>query len=284
MKVEQLFEANAKLSNTSEIYKTIRDYETVFVDGINPSRFSVDAKTGRLNYKGNIEFPKQLYVDSEGKLPFEFGEIIGDFVLMDGYTDKLKDLSGLPTRITGDLKIFSSTAQPAEVFRHFPKKLRRLILKVPVIHDCDFGVEECDNFSIDAVIFHSLKGSPRKVGYYIIDCSKDFLVTFEGISPDIQTLELWVEAGNHDNFDFGDLPFKAQKIGAIHVNAHTFKKDYPMLAFFRVKGLKTIVSNLMGGNTDVLHILNHYLPDNDVFGCQEDLLDSKRLKGFAKAK
>ena len=283
MKVAHLLEANSKLSTQSEIYKTIQEFETVFVDGINISLFSLDPK-GRLNYSGEIEFPKESYVDNTGKLPFNFGRVGGNFVLMRGYTDKLKDLSGLPTQLDGDLKIFSNVAHPAEFYRHFPKKLRRLDLEVPVIHDCDFGIELCSHFSIDAAVIHTLKGSPHRVTKYAINCSKEFLGTYEGISPEIQNLELWVEPGFHDDFDFGDLPFKAKSIQAINVNAHTFKKDYPMLAFFKVKGLVGIMSNLVGGNTEVLHVLNRYLAEGDVFGCQEELLDIRKLRGFARAK
>ena len=286
MKIAHLFETNAKLSIQSEVYKTIQEFENVFTDGINAYMFSIDSTTGRLNYDGNIEFPKESYVDNSGKLPFSFGRVNGDFVLIAGYTDKLKDLSGLPTYVAGDFKIFSNLPKPAEFFRHFPKSVHRLDLTALVIHDCDFGIETCNIFSIDSFThIHSLKGSPPKVNTYEINCSKYFVETFEGISPDITgLLKIWVEPAHHDDFDFGDLPFKAKRIQMINVNAHTFKKDYPMLAFFKVKGLVSIMSNLVGGNTEVLHVLNKYLIDGDVFECQEELLDNKKLKGFAKAK
>ena len=231
MKIAHLFEADTKISTQSELYKTILEFENVFTDGIVPSLFSVDGTTGRLNYNGSVEFPKESYVDNTGKLPFAFGKITGDFVLMGGYTDKLKDLSNLPTHVTGDLKIFSHLPKPAEFFRHFPKIVNRLDLKAMVIHDCDFGIEQSNIFSIDSFThIHSLKGSPSKVGRYEINCSSFMVNSYEGISPDIQSLEIWVERGHYKDFDFTDLPKVAGSIEKISLNIESVKEGYPMLS------------------------------------------------------
>jgi hypothetical protein len=284
MKIAHLFEADVKISTQSEIYRTIQEFDNIFTDGIDPRLFSVDKATGRLNYDGSIEFPKESYVDNTGKLPFSFGKISGDFVLAGPYTDKLKDLSNLPTHVIGDLKIFSHLPKPAEFFRHFPKTVNRLDLTAMVLHDCDFGIEQCNIFSIESFThIYSLKGSPSKVRRYEINCSSYLVKSFEGISPDIQSLEIWVERGHYKDFDFADLPKALGSVEKISLNIESVKEGYPMLSFFNVKNLRSIETNLAGAADSMFDILNRHLFDGAVFDCQEELLDSK-FSGFAKVK
>lgn len=268
----------------NELLPKIQEFGTIFNDGIGQDVLTVN-EDGSISYKGAIEFRKESYVDNTGRLPFTFDYVLGPFSLSKGYTDKLSTLEGLPKE-TSDLNVYCSTHKPPSFFEgHFPKKLGNLDLEAVSLQNCKFGIETVTK-KIELTVedgVKNLEGLPVTIPRLTLNFPPSYVRSFKGLK-NVHVLQFWYQRPNELNahetgvmdFELGDLVEHAHSIYKIATNQSFLKAGTPMLSMFKINSLTELECNnmIVDDCKNVFKILNKYLPENDVFGAQEELIDN----------
>ena len=268
----------------ADVRNRIEQYNSIFIDGTDEKTLQIHAD-GSISYFGEIEFTKNSYVDNSRRLPFTFKKV-NRLVLMDGYSDKLDSLEGLPSECH-TLLIELSSHKPPEYFEgHFPKKAKVIDLSVHSLQNCKFGIEHVDEkieFSIsDGEDIKSLEGLPHEVPRLIFNGPPHVVRSFKGFPAFVRLLAFY---GSNGKFDVKDLATYAKELHVILSTQMDLENNTPILSLFKLKGLSLLRNDnmLVGDCKEVFKIVNKYLDDMDVFGCQEELIDSG-FEQFARAK
>ena len=260
-------------------YEAIRpkleQYESVFLDGLSKVKANSD---GTISYYGEIEFSDKSYVDESGKLPFKFG-YVERLVLSKGYCDKLKTLDGLPTSCR-DLNITVEGPRPSKFFEgHFPKKLHSLDLTVSSLDNCKFGIETVSRleFSLSGNYpysgsIKSFEGLPREIDSITFNHSPEFIETFEGFPDGLGTLRFYGSGA----FGVKDLAKHVKRLNSIVCTQTDLEPKTPMLSLFKIKGLDSLSNDnmILDECKLVFKIMNKYLRHEDIFTCQEEMIDN----------
>lgn len=281
--ITQVVESKVDLE---EVRARIEQYETIFINGTRDNILKVH-DDGSISYFGEIEFNKKSYVDNTKRMPFKFKRV-NRFVLLKGYTAKIDSLEGSPE----DCHIYMvdvDVHKPPSFFEgHFPKTANVIDLSVTSLQHCKFGIETIrdkfelsvrDNEDIGAI--KSFEGLPREINRIIINNGPQVIRSFKGFPEKIN--ELYFYGGG----DFGvkDLAQYVKSIGRIVCTQHSMEPNSPILSLFKLNHLEELRNDnmIVDDCKRVFKIVNKYLPDGDVFGCQEELIESD-LEQYARTK
>jgi hypothetical protein len=180
------------------------------------------------------------------------------------YDNKLTSLTGAPTTVTGnfdcsDNELTSLTGAPTTVtgnFYCYDNKLTSLT-GAPTTVTGDFDCSDnrltsltgapasvTGNFYCGNSKLTSLTGAPASVGGHF-DCSGNKLTSLKDVHKQIKSIG--------GTFYLIKNPLKSHVLGLL-----------------KIKGLKSVELD----NKKVEKILNKYLPEGDLFDCQEELIDA----------
>lgn len=270
-----------------EIREKIKEFENIFVDGIRDNVLKVH-EDGSISYFGEIEFPERSYVDNTRKMPFKFKHV-NRFVILKGYAAKLNSLEGSPSECHTFILDLEVHKPPSFFEGHFPKIANVIDISVTSLQNCKFGTEHIkDKFELsikedeDEGAVKSFEGLPKEINRVIINNSPRVIRSFKGFPEKVNEVYFYGHGGEFDVKDFAQY---VRSVSIIGCTQSRLKENTPILSLFKLKYLEKLKNDnmIVDDCKNVFRIVNKYLEDGDVFGCQEELID-QGFEQYAKTK
>ena len=270
-----------------EVKAKINEYSNIFVDGTRENILKIH-DDGSISYFGEIEFPERSYVDNTGKMPFKFKHV-NRFVILKGYAAKLSSLEGSPRECHTFILDLEVHKPPSFFEGHFPKIANVIDISVTSLQHCKFGTEQIkDKFELsikdegDEGAVKSFEGLPKEINRVIINNAPTVIRSFKGFPEKVNEVYFYGYGGEFDVKDFAQF---VHSVGIIGCTQSRLKENTPILSLFKLKYLEKLKNDnmIVDDCKNVFRIVNKYLEDGDVFGCQEELID-QGFDQYAKTK
>ena len=269
-----------------EIRAKVKEFENIFVDGIRDNILTIHGD-GSITYLGEIEFHDKSYVDNTGKMPFKFKRV-NRFILLKGYAAKLNSLEGSPEDCHTFMLDLEAEKPPSYFEGHFPKTANVIDISVCSLRNCKFGTEQIkdkfelsirDNEDVGAV--RSFEGLPKEINRVIINNAPTVIRSFLGFPEKVN--EVYFYGGGE--FAVKDFSQHVKSVGTITCTQSRLEKNTPILSLFKLKHLEKLENHnmIVEDCKKVFKIVNKYLEEGDVFGCQEEMID-QGFDQYAKTK
>jgi hypothetical protein len=236
----------------SEIEKLLKKY--------NIENYTI-REDGLVDVDGDVKFITCRF----SKLPIKFGHVTGDFFLSTCFN--LTTLDGAPKKVGGFFrcatcyKLTSLEGGPEEVGNGFSCAFCSSLKSLKGAPTILWGFLRC----YECTDLVSLEGAPTSIGGDFRCWNNHSLTSFKHCPQIIGGLFECSSCTKVNSLDY--LP--KQIDGDVDMSYLVNVKNY--LAVFKIKGIEKIkISNL----SDVAKILNKYIKQRDIIGCQDELIEA----------